>query len=144
MLSLLCDSTDSKERSPLSRSPNSLRIGCGRKKTFVCLLVGRMVVQRPSNMQVYLGDESEQDNCTCCHTETETADQTFHLTQSQCTDTRPTSPSTDHITPGAWQGSHWSANCYVTQKIHCQSDNQTKVSPTGGRCLITTPARRQE
>ena len=50
------------------------------------------------------------DNFTYCHTEIEVADQTFHLTQSQYTDTRPTSPSTDPITPGAWQGSHWSAN----------------------------------
>ena len=50
------------------------------------------------------------DNFTCCHTEIEVADQTFYLTQSQYTDTGPTSPSTDPITPGAWQGSHWSAN----------------------------------
>ena len=35
------------------------------------------------------------DNCTCCHTEIEVAGQTFHLTQSQYTDTRPTSPSAD-------------------------------------------------
>ena len=50
------------------------------------------------------------DNFTCCYTEIEVAGQTFHLTQSQFTDTGPTSPSTDPITPGAWQGSHWSAN----------------------------------
>ena len=50
------------------------------------------------------------DNSTCCRTETEVADQTFYLTQSQYTDTGPTSPSADPITPGAWQGSHWSAN----------------------------------
>ena len=50
------------------------------------------------------------DNFTCCHTEIEAADQTFHLTQSQYIDTGPTSPSADPITPGAWQGSHWSAN----------------------------------
>ena len=50
------------------------------------------------------------DNFTCCHTEIEAADQTFHLTQSQYTDTGPTSPSADPITPGAWQGIHWSAN----------------------------------
>ena len=50
------------------------------------------------------------DNFTCCHTEIEAVDQTFHLTQSQYTDTGPTSPSADPITPGAWQGSHWSAN----------------------------------
>ena len=40
------------------------------------------------------------ENFTCCHTETEVADQTFHLTQSQYTDTGPTSPSADPITPG--------------------------------------------
>ena len=50
------------------------------------------------------------DNFTCCHTEIEVADKTFHLTQSQNTDTGPTSPSADPITPVAWQGSHWSAN----------------------------------
>ena len=50
------------------------------------------------------------DSCTCCHTEIEAADQTFHLTQSQYTDTGPTSPITDPITPGAWQRSHWSVN----------------------------------
>ena len=35
------------------------------------------------------------DNFTCCHTEIEVADQTFCLTQSQYTDTGPTSPSAD-------------------------------------------------
>ena len=50
------------------------------------------------------------DNFTCSHTETEVADPTFHLTQSQYTDTGPTSLSADPITPGAWQGSHCSAN----------------------------------
>ena len=54
------------------------------------------------------------DNLTCCHTEIEVADPTFHLTQSQYTDTGPTSPSTDPITPGAWQGSHWSAYFKLT------------------------------
>ena len=54
------------------------------------------------------------DNFTCCHTGIEVADRTFHLTQSHYTDTRPASPSTDPITPGAWQGSRWSANFEVT------------------------------
>ena len=54
------------------------------------------------------------DNFTCNHTETEAADQTFYLTQSQYTDTGQTSPSADRITPGTWQGSHWSANFGVT------------------------------
>ena len=54
------------------------------------------------------------ENFTCCHTKIEVADQTFYLTQSQYTDTGPTSPRADPITPGAWQGSHWSANFEVT------------------------------
>ena len=54
------------------------------------------------------------DKFTCCHNEREAADPTFYLTQSQYTDTGPTSPSADPITPGAWQGSHWSANFEVT------------------------------
>ena len=41
----------------------------------------------------------------------EVADQTFHLTQSQYTDT---GPSADPIAPGAWQGNHWSASFEVT------------------------------
>ena len=48
------------------------------------------------------------DNCTCCHTEIDVADQTFYFTQSHCSG--PTSQSADPITPGAWQGSHWSAS----------------------------------
>ena len=52
------------------------------------------------------------DNFTGCHTEIEAADQTFYLTQSQYTDTGPTSPNVDPITPGAWQSSHWSANFF--------------------------------
>ena len=54
------------------------------------------------------------DNFTCCHTEIEVADPNVHLTQSQYTDTGPISPSTDPITPDAWQGSHWSTNFEVT------------------------------
>ena len=54
------------------------------------------------------------DKFMCCHTETEVADPTFCLTQSQYTDNGLTSTSTDPIMPGAWQGSHWSANFEVT------------------------------
>ena len=54
------------------------------------------------------------DKFMSCHTEIDVADPTFHLTQSQYTDTGLTSLSADPITPGAWQGSHWSANFEVT------------------------------
>ena len=54
------------------------------------------------------------DRFMYCHTEIKLADQTFYLTQSQYADTGPTSPSADSVTPGAWQGSHRSANLEVT------------------------------
>ena len=49
------------------------------------------------------------DNCTFCHTET-SCRPTIHLIQSQNINTGPTSPSASPVTPGAWQGSHRSAN----------------------------------
>ena len=73
----------------------------------VCLLVGCLTSQQQASVSQ---GRICSDNFTCCHTEIEVADPTFYLTQSQYTDTRPTSPSADPITPGAWQGSHWSAN----------------------------------
>ena len=72
------------------------------------------------------------DKFTCCHTEIEVADQTSHPTQSQYTDARPTSPSADPLTPGAWQGSHWSANFEVTgitrpRKIPSQAGFELRI-----------------
>ena len=78
---------------------------------FVGLLVGCLTSQQQAS--VSQGRICE-DNFTCCHNKIKVADQTFYLTQSQYTDTWPTSPSADPITPGAWQGSHWSANFEVT------------------------------
>ena len=73
----------------------------------VCLLLACLTSQQHASVSQ---GRICTDNFTYCHTEIEAADQTFHLTQSQYTDTGPTSPSADPITPGAWQGSHWSAN----------------------------------
>ena len=72
------------------------------------LFVGCLTSQQQAS--VSQGRICSDNNFTCCHAEIEVADQTFYLTQSQYTDTGPTSPSADPITPGAWQGSHWSAN----------------------------------
>ena len=72
-----------------------------------CLFVGCLTSQQHES--VFQGRICS-DNFTCYHTEIEVADQTFHLTQSQHTDTGPTSPITDPVMPGAWQGSHWSDN----------------------------------
>ena len=51
------------------------------------------------------------DKRTVCHTEIEVAD-TFCITQAQYTDSGPTTPSADPVTPGAWQGSHWSTTIF--------------------------------
>ena len=72
----------------------------------VCWLVGCLASQQHacvSQGRIY------SDNCTCCHTEIEAADQTISPSHS-ILKTGPTSPNVDPITPGAWQGSHWSAN----------------------------------
>ena len=74
---------------------------------FVCWLVGCSTSQQQASVSQ---GRICSDNCTCCHTEIKVADPTFYLIQSQYTDTGPTSPNADPITPGAWQGSHWSAN----------------------------------
>ena len=81
------------------------------------------------------------DNFTCCHTETEVADQTFHLTQSQYTDTGPTSPSTDPITPGAWQGSHWSAN-FLSHWYDSTWKKSRRKRDSNPDALTTRPTRR--
>ena len=77
----------------------------------VCLFVGWLTSQQQASVSQ---GRICSDKFTCCHTEIEVADPTFYLTQSQYADTGPTSPSADPITPGAWQGSHWSANFEVT------------------------------
>ena len=77
------------------------------QSTILLLFVGCLTSQQQASVSQ---GRICSDNFTCCHTEIDVADQTFYLTQSQYTDTRPTSPSADPITPGAWQGSHWSAN----------------------------------
>ena len=77
----------------------------------VCLFVGCLTSQQHASVsqgRIY------SDNFTYCHTEIEVADPTIYLTQSQYTDTGPTSARADPTTPGAWQGSHWSANFEVT------------------------------
>ena len=78
---------------------------------FVCWLVACLTSQQQASVSQ---GRICSDNFTCCHTEIEVADPTFYLTQSQYTDTGPTSPIPDPITPGAWQAGHWSANFEVT------------------------------
>ena len=77
------------------------------KIVVVCMFVGCLMSQQHASVPQ---GRICSDNSTCCHTEIEVTDLTFYLTQSQYTDTGPTSPSADPRPPGAWQGSHWSAN----------------------------------
>ena len=86
---------------------HSGHLGSELTRRLVCLLVGCLTSQQHASVSQ---GRICSDNFTCCHTEIEAANQTFHLTQSQYTDTGPTSPSADPITPGSWQGSHWSAS----------------------------------
>ena len=92
---------------PMARSFTFLHSQWPWPPSGVCLFVGCLTSQQHASVSQ---GQICTDNFTCCHTEIEVADQTFHLTQSQYTDTGPTCPSADPITPGAWQGSHWSAN----------------------------------
>ena len=91
---------------------------------FVCLLLLvvflLLIAFRPSDMLSVSQGRVCAENFTCCHTEVEVADPTCYLNRSQYTDTWPTSPSTDPITPGAWQGNHRSVNFKVTGMTHRQ------------------------
>ena len=94
-------------------------------------------------MRVYLRDGFAQ---TIAHTETEVADRTFHLTQSQYTDTEPTSPSTDPITPGAWQDSHWILKSLhgmtrPREKSRRKRDSNPGSSAVEADALSTRPTR---
>ena len=72
-----------------------------------------LLVGCPMSQLAYLRDGSAHAAQTIVRAATlrQVADQTFYLTQSQYPDTGATSPSAYPITPGAWQGSHWSAKC---------------------------------
>ena len=87
------------------------------------------------------------DNFTSCHAEIEVADQIFYLTQSQYADTGPTSPSTDPITLGAWQGSigviilsHWYDS--TPEKSRRKRGSNPGSSALEADALTTTPTRR--
>ena len=119
----------------------------GRRKQELLSLVGCLTSQQHASASQ---GRTCSDNLTCCHTEIEVADPTFHLTQSQYTDTGPTSPSADPITPGAWQGSHRSANFEVTgmtrPRKHPRRKRDSNPGPSAleADALTTRPTRRSE
>ena len=85
-------------------------------------------------------------NFMCCHTEIEVTEQTFHLTQSQYTDTGPTSPIAEPISPGAWQEcqflSHWYDS--TPKKSQCKRDSNPGSSALEADTLTTGPTKRLE
>ena len=91
----------SKEKMMIMVGEEADSEGKGGKE--VCLFVGCLTSHQQASVSQ---GRICSDHFTCCHTEIEVADQTFYLTQSQYTDTGPTSSSADPITPGAWQGSY--------------------------------------
>ena len=80
----------------------------------MCLSVGWLVGWLTSQQRASISQGRIcSDKCTCSYTEIEDADRTFYPTQSQYTDTGPTSPRADPITSVAWQGSHCSDKSLV-------------------------------
>ena len=111
---------------------------------FVCLVGCLTSQQHASVSQGRICSSS--DKFRPCHTEIQVADQTLYLTQSQYTNTGPTSPSTDSATPGAWQGSHRSTNFQVAgmtrpRKIPAEQAGIEPVSPTLKADTLTTRPR---
>ena len=82
----------------INMAANKNRLG-----RYGCLFVGCLTSQQHASVSQ---GRICSDNFTCYHTEIQVADKTFHLTQSQYTNTGSISLSADPITPGAWQGSH--------------------------------------
>ena len=71
-------------------------VPCEEDRGRDCLFVGCLTSQQQASVSQ---GRICSDNFTCCHAEVEPADQTVYLTQSQYTDTGPTSPSADPIMP---------------------------------------------
>ena len=84
-------------------------------------MVSCLTSQKPASLSQ---ERICSDMCTCCHTEIEVVNRSFYLTQSQYTDTGP-SFSADPVSPGAWQGSHWST------KFLSHWDDSTRKNPHG-------------
>ena len=121
--------------SKIRRRLTSQNFSVSSKDVQDCLLVGCLTSQQHASVSQR---RSCSDNCKCCRTETEVADPTFHLTQSQYTDTGPTSPSIGPITPGAWQGRHWSADFL---SLWCDSTQKSPVASGIGTADLPFPRR---
>ena len=92
---------------------------CLTSQQHACVSQGRIYLTSQQHACVSQG-RIYSDKITCCHTEIEVADQTLYLTQSQYTDTRPTS--------------HWNDSIG-------ESSERSPILRSGGGRLTTTPSR---
>ena len=103
--------------------------------------------RRPHNMLKCQGWICS-NKCLHCHTVVQVADQTFYLIQSQYTDTGPTSPSADTITPSVWQDSHRVTNFPVTgmtrpgKRSRVKAGLETRSAAQKVDNLTTRPTRQ--
>ena len=77
------------------------------------------------------------------HTETEIPDHICYFTQSQYTDSGPTSPSTNSIMPATSEGSHWRTSVATGEPVF--KDDLTRESgdqPSSLRLSRLTPYRQ--
>ena len=106
---------------------------------------GWLVTQRPSNT---LQGRTYSHSCPNCHAEIKAAKQTCSFTQSQYTDTGPTSPSVDPVAPDAQEGSNLTTNVEFTGMTRpgksptCRAGIEPRSAALQVDTLTTGPTRR--
>ena len=111
------------------RPRDTLACCCGVKQLtntqnpFLGCLIFQQHTMRISRLDLF--------DLTCCHIDTLVADQTCHLTQSLYTDTRPTSLSTDPITPGVRQSTHKEVSYRYDWADDLYHKSSPDLKPTG-------------
>ena len=119
--------------------------------TVPCRTVRRLAAYRPSNSLVHPRDGSSQTTARAATLRQKLQHQTCCLTQSQYTDTGPTSPRAGLITPDALQEGHWILSHWFdwTRKkphgktriepgfLHVHFTTRPTRRPVGGKLLVS-------
>ena len=94
--------------------------------------------QRPSNVQSASQGQVCSDDGTCCHTETEVADQTYNLTLSWYTAIGPVSRTTHLVMLHCHRASLWQHSpCHGTTGPVCRSTHPVMVPPGQSVAALT-------
>ena len=159
----LADASFCKSKSEIYSSYSFAQIStmyCNRIHTFVMIGLQSGRAKGLRSLSLFVGCLTSQqhasvsqgwicsDNKTCYHTEIEVADQTFHLTHSQYTDTGPTSPALtlQCQAPGRAATlecqflSHWYDS--TPKKSQHKRDSNPGSSALKAATLTTRPTRR--